>query len=59
MPKTVCTVIFFLKKKIGLFKEKVNIKNGLRNSIKYYINNYKNFKINEKTLKLFNRMNFS
>ena len=49
----------FFKKKIGVFKEKVNIKNGLRNSIKYYINNYKNFKINEKTLKLFNRMNFS
>jgi nucleoside-diphosphate-sugar epimerase len=50
---------YFFKKEIGLFKEKVNIKNGLKNSIKYYINNYKNFKINKNTLNLFNRINFS
>jgi nucleoside-diphosphate-sugar epimerase len=50
---------YLFKKKIGLFIEKINIQDGLKSSIKYYINNYKNFKINEKTLKLFNRINFS
>ena len=48
---------YYFKKKIGFFREKIHIQNGLKSSIRYFIKNYKNFKLNNKTLKLFNKFN--